>query len=125
MTRLDWHILLVEDELDSVQVVSTILTFHGIDVTVARDGLECLDALDTFTPTAIIMDLSMPNLDGWATLAQIRDDATISDLPVIAITAYHSANVAQDAMTAGFDAYFPKPVDAGSFVDKLQGIIAG
>ena len=71
----------------------------------------------------IIMDLAMPEMDGWETLMEIRANPATAHIPVVAITAYHSANVAQDAVQAGFDAYFPKPPDAISFVDKLTEVM--
>lgn len=123
MNQSAWHVLIVEDEQDSVQMVSEILGFHGIDVEVARNGYECLETLNNFRPTLIIMDLSMPEMDGWQTLANIRDNPETADIPVVAITAYHSANVAHDAMNSGFDAYYSKPIDALSFVKNITTLV--
>jgi len=123
-TTNDWQILVVEDEDDSLQMVSKILQHHGIQVQVARNGYECIKLLKKIDVTMIIMDLAMPEMDGWETLVEIRANPETAHLPVVAITAYHSANVAQDAVHAGFDAYFPKPPDAISFVDRLVEVMS-
>jgi CheY-like chemotaxis protein len=117
-----WRVLVVEDQEDSVQVVSQILEYHGIEVHVARDGQECVEMLNEVEPTLVITDLAMPKMDGWETLAAIRRRPTY--IPVVAVTAYHSVNVAQDALRAGFDAYFPKPIEAASFVRELERIVS-
>lgn len=123
MNTNQWQVLVVEDEDDSLQMVSKILQHHQIHVHIARNGHQCIDMLQKVDPTLVIMDLAMPEMDGWETLMQIRSNPDTAHIPVVAITAFHSANVAQDAMAAGFDAYFPKPPDALSFVDKLTEII--
>ncbi len=124
MAYHNWQVLVVEDEHDSAQVVSQILLFYGAQVHVARNGFECLEVLRHLTPTLIITDLAMPGMDGWQTLGQIRADPATANIPVVAVTAYHSANVAQGALEAGFDAYFPKPLEPTSFMDGLRHLIA-
>ncbi len=119
MDLSSWHVLVVEDERDSAQVVSEILTHNGIRVDVARNGYECLDMLQEFEPTLIVMDLAMPEMDGWQTLMEIRANPTTAHIPVVAVTAYHSANVAQDALHAGFNAYFSKPLHPVRFMEAI------
>ena len=123
MIPKNWHILVVEDEFDSVQMVSKILQHHGAKVTVAHDGSDCLTILQTTLPTLIVMDLALPEMDGWETLAKIRQTPRYAHIPVVAITAYHSASVAEDARRAGFNAYLPKPLDTQLFVQHLGRII--
>jgi len=118
-----WQVLVAEDQEDSIQVVSQILEFYGIQVHIARDGQECLEMLATLAPTLIITDLAMPGLDGWQVLAAVRRNPATAHIPVVAVTAYHSVNVAQDARRAGFNAYFPKPIEAASFVQELERIV--
>jgi len=123
MKQNEWQILLVEDEYDSTQMVSEILGYYGIHVHVVRNGVECLEALNKLTPTLIIMDLAMPEMDGWETLSAIRANPRTSHIPVVATTAYHSSNVEDNSLKAGFDGYFPKPISPASFVDELQRIL--
>ncbi|TVR22614.1 MAG: response regulator [Anaerolineaceae bacterium] len=124
MDNIDkWKVIVVEDTYDDQQLVSRILTHHGIEVIVVQDGNECLEMLHQVQPTAIITDLAMPNKDGWQTLVAIRSDINTAHIPVIAITAYHSADVAEDAMRAGFDGYFPKPISPQTFVGRMREIV--
>src|SRR5687767_10631619 len=118
-----WRVLVVEDEFDSIQMVSKILRHHGAEVHVAHNGHECLARLETLQPTLIIMDLAMPEMDGWETLEKIRANPNTAKIPIAAITAYHSVNVAEDAREAGFDGYFPKPLDTGSIVESLAELL--
>lgn len=118
-----WRVLVVEDEYDSIQMVSKILQHHGAEVHVAHNGHECLAMLNHLHPTLVIMDLALPEMDGWQALQQIRARDDIAHIPVVAITAYHSVNVAEDAANAGFDAYFPKPLDTGALVPRLAEIV--
>jgi CheY-like chemotaxis protein len=115
--------LVVEDEYDSVQMVSKILSYNGFQVHIAHNGYECIDTLTHLEPHIIIMDLALPKMDGWETLVNIRANPDTAHIPVIAITAYHSADVAEVAKTEGFDAYYPKPVNPNSFYDDLIKLI--
>lgn len=120
-----WKALVVEDEADAGFLVAELLEHHGMSVRVARDGQEALDFLKADQPHLVIMDLAMPGLNGWDTLAAIRANPSIASIPVIAMTAYHSASVAQDALDAGFNGYFAKPLDSRTFVDQLRKIVSG
>jgi CheY-like chemotaxis protein len=123
MHTTNWHILVVEDEFDSLQMVSKILSYHGITVEVAHNGHECLDRLTQFEPTLIITDLAMPGMDGWELLHAVRSDPHTQHIPVVAMTAYDSVGVVDAAQQAGFDGYLPKPVDPRSLVQHLAAII--
>ena len=120
----DVHVLIVEDEYDSIRMVSKILSHYKIEARVVHNGFECLSALAEYTPTIIVTDLAMPEKNGWETLYEIRANPATKDIPVVAVTAYGSPNVAQDALAAGFDAYFPKPLSPTSFVSDLLKIVA-
>ena len=69
------------------------------------------------------MDLALPEMDGWETLSKIRENERTAHLKVVAITAYHSVNVEEDAHHAGFDAYFPKPLNINSIMDHLDELV--
>lgn len=118
-----WQVLVVEDEFDSVQVVSKILTFHGLEVHIAHNGIECMAQLEELVPALVLTDLAMPEMDGWRTLAAIRANPRTQHIPVAAMTAYHSVDVAEQAVVAGFDAYFSKPVNARTLVKDLMELI--
>lgn len=117
-------VIVVEDTYDDRQLVSTILEHSGIKVELANNGLECLELMKSSLPTLIVTDLSMPEMDGWEMLKQLRNNPATKSIPVVAVTAYYSADVAQDAINAGFDGYFTKPVDPTHFVENLETIIS-
>ena len=123
MNTNNWTVIVVEDTFDDWQLASAILNHYGIEVHVVQNGRQCLTLLEDIKPTAVLTDLSMPEMDGWETLEQIRANAETANLPVIAVTAYHSVDVAHDAMKAGFDAYFAKPLSPQTFVDELTRIL--
>jgi two-component system cell cycle response regulator DivK len=123
MEFTDWKVLVVEDTDDDLAMVSKILNFHGIQVFVARNGAQCLDVLPAVDPHLVMLDLSMPGMDGWQTLAAIRSDARFSQLPVVAATAYYAVDMDQEAHDAGFDAYFEKPLNPRRLVQELADII--
>jgi CheY-like chemotaxis protein len=118
-----WQVIVVEDMYDDQQVVSRILAHYGAKVHIAPDGNACLDLLKTIDPTVIVTDLAMPHRDGWQTLVAIRSNVATAHIPVVAVTAYHSADVAQDALKAGFDGYIPKPLDPAHFIAQLQQVV--
>ena len=104
MVKEDWHVLIVEDIEDDVQVVSKMLEHYDITVSVARDGNQCLEMVQHMEPTLVIMDLAMPVKDGWDTLFELRANPLTAHIPVVAMTAYHSTEVARQTIEAGFDA---------------------
>ena len=123
MNPSEWVILIVEDEFDSLQTISAILEHHGIQVRAAHNGIECLQVLTEVAPTAVLMDLAMPEMDGWQTLTQIRANPATARLPVVAVTAFYSTDVGEDVLKAGFNGYFTKPVRPASFIKQLAQVI--
>lgn len=119
----DWKILVVEDDPDGQEVVGRMLRHSRIDVDVVGTAEEALHSLsDEKRYTAAILDLALPGMDGWTLLGRIQNDPSTAHVPCVAITAYHSADLAVKAIEAGFVAYFPKPLDT-SFVRELQRVL--
>lgn len=119
----DWRVLIVEDEQDSMDVVQEILSHYNIKTYGAYSAEEALEIVLQVNPTLAILDLALPMMDGWGLLAALRNNPETAHIPAVAVTAYHSANVAQQAIQAGFDAYFSKPIEATSFVRELERIV--
>ena len=118
----DWHVLVVEDDPDGQEVVTRILRHHRITTDVAGSAEEALKKLSTTHYDLAVIDLALPTMNGWALLEAVKASSTLSKLPCVAVTAFHSAEVAVEAIQAGFVAYFPKPLEATSFVRELQRI---
>ncbi len=120
----DWRVLIIEDEADSSEVVREMLEYNGIQSWAAPNAEDALQLIPEVQPNLFVVDLALPGMDGWGFLKTVRDDPVTSDIPAVAITAYHSINVARQAIEAGFAAYFPKPLDTTSFVRELSRILA-
>jgi len=125
MSINDWKVLVIEDENDSLELVQGLLSHHGIHSYGASTAEEALEMLNNFEPNLIISDLALPGLDGWQFLKQIKRQPRFKNVPCVAMTAYHTAELAEQAIEAGFVAYFPKPLDASSFVRELANIVEG
>lgn len=123
MTITNWDILVVEDEADSMELVQGLLSYYGIHSVGASSGEEALQILKTMKPTLIILDLALPGVDGWGLLKAVQADPKLAQVPCVAITAFHTPELAEQAIVAGFSAYFAKPIDATSFVRELQTIV--
>jgi len=119
----DSPILIVEDEPDGQLLVSRMLAVVGIPVEVAPDGETAWNMLAAGDFRAAIVDLALPGMDGVELLRKIRSDMRLVGLPCIAITAYHTPELKQQALAEGFDAYFSKPLDRTLFLGALDGVM--
>ncbi len=116
------NVLVVEDEVDSLELVQGLLQYNGIRSTGVLTAQDALVSLNAQTPDMIIIDLALPDIDGWTLLERLRENAALQGVRKVAMTAYHNPTLAQKAVKAGFDAYFAKPIDATTFVQDLQQI---
>jgi CheY-like chemotaxis protein len=116
----EWKVLIVDDEPDNVKVAQKILSYNGAEVHIARNGVEGLTALSAFYPTFILLDLSMPEMDGWEMLAQMRRSKDFMETPVIALTAHAMAGDRERVFGAGFNGYIAKPFRLNSFLEDIQ-----
>lgn len=116
----NWRLLVVEDDPDGQEVVSRMLRYHKIAVDVVYSGEDALELLSTNAYQGAIFDLSLPGMDGWTLLDLVQTNADTAAMPCVAITAFHSAELAVKAIEAGFIAYFPKPLETASFVRDLE-----
>lgn len=119
----DKRILVVEDDPDGQEVVGRLLKFHRLNYMATTSGEDALESLKSNEFNVGIFDLALPGMDGFTLLQTIRSTPGISKMPCVAITAYHSSDVAVKAIEAGFAAYFPKPLDSTSFVREIARII--
>jgi CheY-like chemotaxis protein len=113
------RLLLVEDNEMNRDMLSRRLARRGFELIVACDGVEGVEAARTQHPDLILMDLSLPELDGWAATRILKSDPTTRDTPVIALSAHAMPGDREKALAAGGDAFDTKPVD----IARLMGII--
>jgi CheY-like chemotaxis protein len=115
----DWSVLIVDDEEDSLEVARYLLEFYGATVHVAGDGREGLEKAKSIRPDFIISDISMPRVDGWQMIDQIKRDRTLMEIPVIALTAHALRGDRERALSAGFHNYLTKPLTVTTFIRDL------
>ena len=97
----DWHVLVVEDDPDGQEVVGVMLRHHRIAADMVFSAEDALELLTRNRYNLAIFDLSLPGMDGWKLLETIQRNPQISEMPCVAITAFHSADVAVKAIEAG------------------------
>jgi two-component system cell cycle response regulator DivK len=114
-------ILYVEDNEDNVYMLSSRLQRRGFDVIVARDGAEGVEMADRERPDLVLMDLSLPVIDGWEATRRIK--AGTSATPVIALSAHAMAGDREKALAAGCDDYDTKPVDLPRLLGKIEALL--
>ncbi len=117
-------ILLVEDNEMNRDMLSRRLERRGYTVVCAVDGREGLDRARTELPDLILMDLSLPGLDGWSATRQLKADPALRHIPVVALTAHALASDEQQAREAGCDDFDTKPVELSRLLGKIQALLA-
>lgn len=109
------RILIVEDNEDNQELMRFLLERAGYDVISVENGLEGVEAARREKPDVILMDLSLPELDGWSAARQIKADKQLKDTPLIAVTAHTLPGDRRKALDAGFDSYISKPINIHMF----------
>jgi two-component system, sensor histidine kinase len=120
---MSWNILLVEDEVDAQEIFHAMLSMSGLDVDVVGNGAAALEALETKRYHAAIIDLMLPDVDGLQLIRYVRTAERTANLPCIAITAYNSGGLRREAVEAGFNLYFAKPLDQQEITVALRRLI--
>lgn len=115
----DWDIVVIDDEPDSLEVARYILDFYGAVVHTATNGTEGVVLVKNVKPRFVISDLSMPGMDGWEFLSQLKATLSTCDIPVVALTAHAMRGDRERAVAAGFHNYLTKPLTATTFMDQL------
>jgi CheY-like chemotaxis protein len=125
MPKSSWRILIVEDDLDGQALIATLLGHFNIPLDVVDNAEEAERLLFQSDAHyhAVIIDLALPGKDGWQLLSAIQSDPNTAELPCIAVTAFHNSKLREEAILSGFKAYFPKPIDATSFLRELETIL--
>ena len=116
-------ILLVEDNEMNRDMLSRRLKKKGFEVEIAVDGQEGVDKAKSISPDLILMDLSLPVLDGWGATKAIKANPDTSSIPIIALTAHAMAGDREKAIEAGADEYDTKPIDLKRLIAKINSYI--
>jgi CheY-like chemotaxis protein len=119
------RVLLVDDYPDAREMYSEYLKFSGFDVVEAANGAEALQrAIDT-APDIILMDLSLPLMDGWEATRRLKKDERTADIPVIALTGHALVGMFEGAKLAGCDGFVTKPCLPEDLVKEIRQVLGG
>lgn len=116
-------ILLVEDNEDNRDMLSRRLQRKGYEVVIAVDGAQGVAAAQSELPALILMDMSLPVLDGWEATRQLKAAEATRAIPVLALTAHAMSDDRQRAVDAGCDDYDTKPVDLTRLLSKMEALL--
>ena len=116
-------ILYVEDNADNIYMLTRRLKKKGFDIIVAGDGQEGIDKAIEESPDLILMDLSLPTMDGWTATAKIKEIEAVKNIPVIALSAHAMPEHRDRALNAGCSDYDTKPVDIKRLLEKIGKFI--
>jgi two-component system, cell cycle response regulator DivK len=117
------NILIADDYDDNRELLRLMLETEGYAIREARDGREALAAALAERPAVALIDLSMPTLDGWGLLRELRADERTRSIPCVAVTAFAATQDRQRALEAGFDAYISKPFRAKELIELVNSFV--
>lgn len=120
-----FKILLVEDNEMNRDMLSRRLERKGYQITMAVDGEQGVEMARTALPDLILMDMSLPVLDGWEATRRIKNDPVLRSIPIIALTAHAMSGDREKALEAGCDDYDTKPIELPRLLEKIQALLAG
>ena len=114
------RILIVEDNMDNYELVRFVLERAGYDVFLAVNGRDGVDAARLQKPDLILMDLGMPEMDGWTASRKLKSDDTTKSIPVYALSAHTLPQDRKRARQAGCDGFLTKPIHVQSFLEIIN-----
>ncbi len=116
-------ILIVEDNEMNRDMLSRRLERKGYRILIAVDGEQGIEVARAQEPDLILMDMSLPVVDGWEATRRLKADATLKSIPVIALTAHAMANDREKALRAGCDDYDTKPIELPRLLAKMEALL--
>lgn len=116
-------VLAVDDDPVIQRLLQVNLEMEGFDVELASDGVEALERMRASTPDLVLLDVMMPELDGWAVCAQMKEDPALAEVPIIFLSARAQDTDVERGTGLGADAYITKPFDPIDLVALVQELI--
>jgi len=118
-------ILIVEDQHELRQLYVQELSLSGFDVIEAANGADAIAHTASHAPDVVLMDLSLPIVDGWEATRRLKSDGRTAHIPIVALTAHDGSGELQRATNAGCDWFVPKPCPPEALVTELRRVLAG
>ena len=117
-------VLIVEDEVDLRQLYAQELAMSGFDVIQAGNGEDAIATISAREPDVVLMDLSLPIVDGWEATRRLKADGRTAHIPVVALTAHDGSGELQRATRAGCDWFVPKPCPPASLITEVRRVLS-
>jgi two-component system cell cycle response regulator DivK len=117
-------ILIVEDQLELRRLYVQHLTISGFDVIEASNGEDGIASTSAQLPDVVLMDLSLPIVDGWEATRRLKSDARTAHIPVVALTAHDGSGELQRATSAGCDWFVPKPCPPDALITEVRRVLS-
>ena len=117
-------ILVIEDNEQNRYLLTFLLEQHGFTVVVAADGPRGIELAEAVVPAAILLDIQLPRMDGYAVARALRLRPSLQATPIVAVTSYAMPGDREKALAAGCNGYLEKPIDPDTFVADLESAIA-
>ena len=117
-------VLLIEDNEKNRYLATFLLERHGYQVVAASDGPEALEVVQRFVPDVIILDIQLPEMDGYTVARLLREVASLRTTPIIAVTSYAMVGDREKALAVGCNGYIEKPIDPETFVLEVERVRA-
>ena len=118
-------VVLVEDQPELRRLYAEQLTISGFDVIEAGDGADAITHTTTLGPDVVLMDLSLPGIDGWEATTRLKNDERTAHIPVVALTAHDGAGELERATRAGCDWFVPKPCPPDALIAEVRRVLSG
>jgi CheY-like chemotaxis protein len=119
-----YRVLLVEDNEENRDMLARRLARRGWHAIIATDGLQGVDLASSEHPDLVLMDMSLPGLDGWEATRRLKSNPDTRGIPVIALTAHAMAGDRENALAAGCDEFETKPVEFAELLAKMHSLVA-
>ena len=118
-------LLIAEDDSALRGLYVKHLSISGFDVIEAADGADAIESTSSRLPDVVVMDLSLPIIDGWEATRRLKSDARTAHIPVVALTAYDTSPELERAMLAGCDWFIPKPCPPDALATEIRRVLSG
>ena len=117
------NILVVEDYPDNLALMTYLLSVAGHEVRGAVTGRQTVATAREDLPDIVVLDIQLPDMDGYQVLSELRADPSTASVPIVAVTAYAMVGDRDDALAAGFDGYLPKPITPRTFAQTIENYL--
>ena len=117
--------LVIEDNENNMYLTSFLLENSGHQVYQAFDGQDGVDLAKKIVPELILLDIQLPKMNGYDVARELRQDATLREIPIVAITSYAMPGDKEKALEAGCNGYIKKPIDPDTFISEIESYLQG